>query len=191
MIYLLRHGEDDESIVGGYSDVSLTPKGIIQVKEISKYIKNNLKVNRIFTSDIKRAVETANIVNSYLNLDIIQDRNLRELDKGILTGKKKIYLTEIEKKNLETKDINERIFGGESMKDLYNRVNSLYTLGYFESMDSSLLITHRGFINMLYCILNDDTLTMDKEKYGVSHASLHELNLSKCKIKKIGGIKND
>ena len=32
MIYLLRHGLDDESKIGGWSDVSLTEDGIKQVK---------------------------------------------------------------------------------------------------------------------------------------------------------------
>ena len=42
MIYLLRHGEDNETRVGGYSDVSLTDIGKSQIEQIAKYIKENL-----------------------------------------------------------------------------------------------------------------------------------------------------
>ena len=31
MIYLMRHGQDDENYIGGWSDVSLIPEGIVQV----------------------------------------------------------------------------------------------------------------------------------------------------------------
>lgn len=187
MIYLLRHGLDDESKVGGYSDVSLTDIGIKQVESIAEYIKKNLEIKKIYTSDIKRTIQTAELINQWLNVDIIKDSNLRELDKGILTGKKKKELNSWERANLETKDINEKILGGESMKDLYYRIYNLYTTGYFNDKNGSLLVTHRGVINMIYAMFNQDELTMNKEKYGVEYASLHSMDRKKQKIKKIGG----
>lgn len=66
---------------------------------------------------------------------------------------------------------------GESMLDLYKRIKLL--LENIDKYDNSLLITHRGVINMIYVILNGEELTMDKEKYGVEHASIHELDLAK------------
>lgn len=39
MIYFLRHGEDDESFIGGWSNVSLTSSGIEQIREASGFIK--------------------------------------------------------------------------------------------------------------------------------------------------------
>ena len=159
MIYLLRHGEDDETRVGGYSDVSLTDIGKSQIEQIAKYIKENLK--------------------------IIEDKNLRELDKGLLTGRRKISLTERELQNLNTKDIHEKILGGESMNDLYNRIYNLYKNDYFIDKDNSLFVTHRGVINMIYSILNKEEVTMDKEKYHVTHGSLHQMNVKKKQIVKI------
>lgn len=72
---------------------------------------------------------------------------------------------------------------GESMLDLYNRMKLL--LKNIDKYDNSLLVTHRGVINMIYVILNNDELTMNKEKYNVEHASVHELNLEKRKIRRI------
>ena len=57
MIYLSRHGLDDERYVGGYSDVSLTKEGIKQVKLIIPKLKE-LNIKSIYTSDITRAIET-------------------------------------------------------------------------------------------------------------------------------------
>lgn len=187
MIYLLRHGLDDEDYVGGYSNISLTSEGINQVKQVIPKLKK-LNINKIYTSDIKRALETTNIINSNLKLPIQIDKNLRELDKGNLNGKKKDTLTELELHNLKTKDINEKIGNGEALVDLYNRVKNLLISGYFTDKDKALLVTHRGFINMLYYILNDVELDYDKEKFDVTHASIHELDIKNKIIKKVRGI---
>ena len=184
MIYLSRHGLDDERYVGGYSDVSLTKEGIKQVKLIIPKLKE-LNIKSIYTSDITRAIETTKIINKELKLKVIQDKNLRELDKGNLNGKDKKLLTKEEYLNLHTRDINEKIGNGESMIDLYKRVRELLINGYFNDKDLSLLVTHRGFINMLYFILNDIDLSLDKEKFNVTHASVHELDIKNKRIRKL------
>lgn len=183
-IYLLRHGLDDETYVGGYSNVSLTEEGIRLINSIKPQL-TKLDINEIYTSDVKRAIQTADIVNESLKVNVNLDEKLRELDKGTLNGRKKDTLTKDEENNLYTSDINEKIGGAESMQDLYNRVKVLLDNGYFEDKVGSLLVTHRGFINMLYYILNDIPLSMNKERFGVTHASVHELDIKEKVIKKI------
>ena len=183
-IYLLRHSLDDESYVGGYSDVSLTKEGIRLINSIKPQIVK-LSINKIYTSDVKRAIQTADIVNESLKVNVSLDPKLRELDKGRLNGRKKDTLTKDEENNLYTSDINEKIGGAESMQDFYNRVKILLDSGYFDDKVASLLVTHRGFINMLYYILNDIPLSMNKERFGVTHASVHELDIKEKVIKKI------
>ena len=85
MIYLLRHGLDDETIIGGYSDVSLTDKGIKGVKDALRYIKT-LEFEKIISSDVKRCVDTVNIINAELKKEVIYTDELREQDKGDYTG---------------------------------------------------------------------------------------------------------
>ena len=83
MIYLLRHGLDDERYIGGWSDVSLTPEGIEQVKNASEFLKTKSDmINKIISSDIKRARETALLVGDFLQKDIEYTDVLRELNKG-------------------------------------------------------------------------------------------------------------
>ena len=120
MIYLMRHGLDDERFVGGWSDVDLIQEGVVQVKASTKFIlENNLKIKKIISSDIKRASTTAEIVNEQLNLEIRYTDILRELNKGDLTGKEKSVL---EKCN--TKEINFCYPNGESMLEFYKRINT-------------------------------------------------------------------
>ena len=51
--------------------------------------------------------------------------------------------------------------------------------------DNTLIVTHRGVINMIYYILNEIEIDMDKEKFNVTHASLHELDINKKLIRRI------
>ena len=184
MIYLVRHGLDDESYVGGHSNIDLTEIGVKQVENTGLWLKeNDIKVSRIYTSDIKRAVTTSYIIGRILNLNIIKTSELRELDKGLLTGLKKEVAMNKYPEYIKVNRIDVKYPNGESMLDLYKRIKVL--LKNIDKYDNSLLVTHRGVINMIYVLLNGDELTMDKEKYGVEHASIHELNLEKRKIRKI------
>ena len=71
---------------------------------------------------------------------------------------------------------------GESMLDLYIRMKIF--LDNFKD-DNVLLVTHRGVINMFYYILNDVMIDMDKEKFGVVHGSIHEMDKNKKLIRRI------
>lgn len=184
MIYLVRHGLDDESYIGGHSDIDLTIEGIKQAKDTGLWLKeNNININKIYTSDIKRAVTTSQIMGEILNLEIIKTNKLRELDKGLLTGLKKEVAISKYPEYININKIEKNYPNGESMLDLYKRIKLL--LKNIDKYDNSLLVTHRGVINMIYVLLNNEKLTMDKEKYGVEHASVHELDLKKRRIRRI------
>lgn len=184
MIYLFRHGEDDETYIGGWSDVDLIPKGIKQVKETEKLLKT-LNIKKIISSDVKRAITTANIIGEFLNLPIECSDKFRELDKGILTG---MLETEAEKKYYEytiSMDIDKKFPGGESFVTFYERIKSI--IPYLETLeDDTLIVTHRGVINMLYFIMNDRMVDNDKKQFGVTHASVHGLDIKNKSIMKVG-----
>lgn len=183
MIYLLRHGLDDEGYIGGYSDVSLTPEGRNQVLKARDFIlEHNFNIKKIYSSDVRRARETTDIINEKLGLEVCYLSEIRELDKGLLTGLKK---TEAYKKfpdYMDFSDVTIRYPNGESMQDLYDRV-----VDYMSkfSDDNCLLVTHRGVINMLYYHYNNIPLSMDKKRFGVTHASIHTFDKEKGEIKKI------
>ena len=184
MIYLVRHGLDDENYIGGYSDITLIEEGIKQANAAGLWLKENIKdINMIYTSDVKRAIQTSEIINTYLGINIQLKKELRELDKGTLNGMDKEQAKIIYPEYMQNIDINTKYPNGESMVDLYNRIKIL--LEDLKKYDNALLVTHRGVINMLYVFLNNDELTMNKEKYNVTHGSIHELDLEKRKIRRI------
>lgn len=184
MIYLMRHGQDDENYIGGWSDVSLLSEGIVQVNESAKWIKDNLDIKLILCSDVKRAVETAQIVSNVLDMSYIQTSELREQSKGKLNG---MLRTEADKKYrelLSNVTVDTVYPEGESLRDLYNKM-LIYIEKIREMEDDTLLITHRGVINMIYYILYGKSLDMDKKQFGVETASVHEFNVEENVIRRI------
>lgn len=183
MIYLIRHGLDDEDFIGGWSDVDLTAAGIEQIKSSLPFIKDNLHIKSIYSSDVKRAKTTTDIIAESLNIKPIYTDKLRELNKGLLTGMKVDEAKDKYPEYFKKIDIYMKYPNGESMIDLYNRVKLL--LNDLSNEDNILIVTHRGIINMIYFIFNNQLPTMDKEKFNVTHASIHELDIKKRIITKI------
>lgn len=177
MIYLIRHGLDDENYIGGWSNVSLTDEGINQVEKTIDYLKQ-LKIKLIISSDIKRASQTADIINKYLKVPIIYTSILRELNKGDYNGKPRddIDLTPYS-------NINDCYPNGESMIDFYNRI--VKDIKVLLEQEQALIVTHRGVINAIYYMLNDMQIDMDKKRFNVTHASIHELNVKEKTIRRI------
>lgn len=185
MIYLLRHGIDDERYVGGWSNVDLTHEGIKQIEEVGKFLKNSdYGIEKIYTSDIKRATTTADIIKRYLNKQVISTDQLRELNKGKLTGMEVNEAKQNYPNYFQEVTINTRYPDGESLSDLYKRTKLLLESSLL-NQDKILLITHRGVINMVYTILGNQLLDTNKTKYNVTHASLHEFDCTKRLIRKI------
>ena len=69
MIILMRHGADDDCVLGGWSDANLSKLGIKQVNQAIKKI-SQLHICHIFSSDLPRARETAEMLAKRLNLNI-------------------------------------------------------------------------------------------------------------------------
>lgn len=92
-IVLVRHGQSDwnkKELFTGWTDVDLTPLGISQAKEAGKVLKENKYFfNVCYTSFLKRAIKTANIVLEEMNLmwiPMIKDWRLNERHYGNLQG---------------------------------------------------------------------------------------------------------
>ncbi len=181
MIYLLRHGLDDESKIGGWSDEGLTKEGIKQIKEARNFIAENISFKDIVSSDIKRASESAKIINEDFNKKIIYTSLLREQNKGDYNGLPKMVL----KDDTFLKDLTiyDTFPNGESLLDLYFRIERLMLV--IDTWDDNLLVTHRGVINMIYYLLNNKKPDMYKDSFDVTHASVHKLDLKSKTIERI------
>ena len=93
MIYFIRHGESEANVrkvfAGQKDDSLLTDEGRAQAKATAQEIKKEgLKIDRIFSSPLKRAYETAEIIAEELSFDvseIIIEKRIIEYDMGSLS----------------------------------------------------------------------------------------------------------
>ena len=92
-LVLLRHGESKwnlENKFTGWTDVELTEKGEAEAKNAGELINNeNINIDLVFTSVLKRAINTMNICLSNMdhnNPEIFQDWRLNERHYGSLQG---------------------------------------------------------------------------------------------------------
>lgn len=174
-IDLLRHGEDEQDKLGGWSDNHLTPNGIMQVDEISVHLNKDYDI--IISSDIVRTRETAEIIASKLSKEIIFNEKLREINNGDLKN-----LTKEEFNNMypglyfSALSMNQAYPNGESPNDFYVRIkDALLEILNKYTGKKLLIITHGGVITIIQCLLNGWKYS-NLLKITVPHASLVKLN---------------
>jgi broad specificity phosphatase PhoE len=158
-IFLARHGQDEDNangILNGRRDTSLTSLGIEQAKILAEKVKSlDLNIDKVYSSPLQRAYETAKIVTSTLGLegpeklDFLIERNF-----GIMTG---ILVKDIE--DLCSPDIiksNPIVYflspeGSESFLDLLVRAKGILNWLANNSKDENiLLVTHGDIGKMIY-----------------------------------------
>jgi 2,3-bisphosphoglycerate-dependent phosphoglycerate mutase len=92
-LILIRHGQSVYNLQNrftGWKDVDLTDKGIQEAKNASKLLKD-YNINAAYTSKLKRAQKTLNIILDHLDLKIpvTEDIRLNERNYGNLVNQNK------------------------------------------------------------------------------------------------------
>ncbi|PZM85742.1 hypothetical protein DLH72_01605 [Candidatus Gracilibacteria bacterium] len=150
-IYLIRHSEtieSSENIILGQLPGNLSEKGIFESKKIGKFLKEKqdiFKIEKIFSSDLKRAKDTAEIINNFLDLEIKFLKILRERKAGIVEGKNE---NEINWENYEKIFLPYRKHkGGENFLEVRKRAKGFYK-NFFSEKENILVVSHSVFILM-------------------------------------------
>ncbi|MBR4904100.1 MAG: histidine phosphatase family protein [Selenomonadaceae bacterium] len=97
-IFLIRHGETEWNKIGklqGSSDIKLLPEGIQQAHLLAEHAPFS-NVHAIYSSDLERAVMTAEILAEKFGLSVIKERGLRETSFGEWEGR---FLSDLAKEN--------------------------------------------------------------------------------------------
>lgn len=177
-IYLVRHGKDDGTVRGGWSKHGLTPEGSAQVHSLAEELgAANLDIDRIYSSDIQRAVETAEILSNYLGCRIEYIPGLREVDNGALAGIKNDLANErYPGLYWSTLEYDECYPGGESPKLFYERVKAAWSALKSSRIDraahDALLVTHGGVIEAILCMENGIAFSNRAKHFSVPNAKL-------------------
>lgn len=163
-IYLARHGQDEDNfqgILNGHRNKPLTELGRLQAKQLASYIVNNgLNFDKIYSSPLSRAYETASEVAKVLNLvEPVIIQNLIERDFGIMTGEKisdieRLCAPDIFKTDTITYFLSPE--GAETFPDLIIRAKELLKLIKANHQDGSILLAgHGDFGKMIYAAYYD------------------------------------
>ena len=125
---LVRHGQSEanaKAIFAGHSDFDLTELGRHQAELVATYLCETQKIDKIYSSDLKRAYNTALPTAKRMGLEIIADKRLREVYAGLWEAQPTEYIKEKFPKDFECwmKDFSHvRCTGGESIVEVYNRI---------------------------------------------------------------------
>ena len=159
--YIVRHGQTNWNILGktqGHGNSDLTAKGIEQATELAESIVN-YPIDYIYSSDLGRAVQTAQILGDKLNIEVKETEALREMGFGEWEG---LLIDEIKSNyaSVYTTWRNEphlaQIPGGETLHLIKDRVDS-FIQSLNEKYDDKhiLLVTHSVTVRvMLLAFLN-------------------------------------
>ena len=93
-ILLARHGETDwnrDFRFQGHADVPLNDTGRAQARELARSLAEE-PIDAVYSSDLLRARETAEIVAERLGLPVEVDQGLREIDVGSWQGSTRAQL---------------------------------------------------------------------------------------------------
>ena len=150
-LILARHGETDWNRDGrfqGHADPPLNERGREQALELAELLVDE-PLEAIYSSDLRRAHETARIVADRKGLDVIVDPQLRERDVGHWSG-------------LTAAEIDERfpdqirlwregaVAVGESRESLAARVvDAAHRIALAHPDGLVLVVTHGGALRML------------------------------------------
>jgi len=143
-ILIARHGETDWNVERrwqGWADQPLNDNGRAQAAVLAKQLEG-MPFDAVYTSDLKRAHETAEIVAAPHGVPVVTDRDLREIDVGSFSG---LTHTEVmERYNGERTD-------GETREQHSARVlAAVERLARDHAGERILIVTHGGTVRALH-----------------------------------------
>ena len=178
-LILIRHGESEANHQGyfaGQIDPDLQSKGLKQAELTGKYIVKNYKVDKIYSSDLKRAYNTAKCLAELLDMEVVKDKNLREIYAGKWEGMKFDDLVAVYPKeySLWRNHIGRSsCVGGENVKQLGDRImNALTKIAKENDGKTVAIATHATPIRVAQSIIESGALDEMENIPWVSNASV-------------------
>ncbi|BBF42391.1 phosphoglycerate mutase family protein [Lachnospiraceae bacterium KM106-2] len=149
-------------MVGSWTDWELTQLGMEQAKNIGKRLMNELAGNQfvMYSSDLKRAKQTADYVANYLGITPVLRKELRERNLGKCCGKSVKWL----KDNLEMQErtIDDRLFSdAESRRDEWNRLKPFFDEIMTNDENNIIIVSHGDLLsvfNTMFMGLNIESM---------------------------------
>ena len=186
---IVRHGEtawNAEHRVQGQLDIPLNGVGLRQAEAVGKVLGAE-RFDVIYSSDLSRALQTAQPTASALGMKIISDRDLRERHYGIF--ERQTY-AEVKLKHaaeyarFAARDPEFGFVSGESLKDFSTRSIAVVSrLAQRHEGQNVLVFTHGGVLDELYRHINGVPASAARD-FGIPNCGLNrvEFALSRWQI---------
>ncbi len=157
-LYMVRHGQSEANLAtkwAGQMDVALTPKGEEQARTAAKKLQDSIysDIEKIYCSSLKRAYDTAKIINQSLHLELEPCDELKEINLGVFQDQPKSILDDEKYADLK-------------LSQKYNR-NTKYPNG-----ESIFDITQR------YCTKIEEILSLHDSVLVVSHSRVARASIA-------------
>ena len=156
-LLLVRHGAiatDNTEKFWGHTDIALNETGVLQAERIAERLSKE-PVGEIYSSDLSRAFQSAEIIASRHHLNITTSRKLREIHFGDIEG---LTFEEVNRqypelsKSWSDNDLRFRFPNGESLAELEERISGFLSEVDLHNRDRTILIvSHGGLLRILIC----------------------------------------
>ncbi len=185
-VILIRHGETNwnrERRLQGQLDIPLNLFGVQQAHTCAKHL-SDIKIDKIYSSPLKRAYQCAEIISSKHGISVKTDKNLMEIDLGKWQGMKwseiKVKYAGFMNEFRKAGDLS-TLYGGESFQVTQKRAMEFISEFERESDETVVIVTHGGLIKTVVC----DVLGLELEKR--SRFDIHNLSLTTMRYTEASG----
>lgn len=190
-LIVMRHGEtlfNKMGVLAGWTNVALSNLGKQQVIRTIPVLKS-VNIQKIFTSDQQRTIETANIIKKELqkNNPIVSSEALKERHYGILTGKSKSELNNLySPQTVQSwrRGYYDRPPYGENLEDVKMRVSNYYQANIkpcLENQQNILVVSHSNTLRALFVHLKlKDEKTI--ENFDIKNCQIIHIDWKNCKF---------
>lgn len=175
--YLVRHGVK-ENLAG---DPPLSNLGVKQAEVTADYL-NNLNIKKIYSSPLKRTLQTAEIISKKLGLIPVVDDRLTERINWDGTNSLENFLNEFRKTDL---DLNYQPTYGLSSAESGKRMKELLDNVSKNKSNKTLFVAHGGaIIDILLTLFSENELTSHNKDFMTvkSFGSIPECSITILKV---------
>lgn len=182
-IFLIRHGLtlwNHEFRYQGHTDIELSPEGRAQAQALQQRLQQE-NINAIYSSNLRRALETAEIINEPHKLEIKINPLFKEINFGIWEGLtyKDLQINYPEQLKIWTETPHLlKLEKGETFSELRDRsIMGMQEVLSLHKEGNIIVVSHGGTIASLICGLLQEPLVKMWE-YKQKNAALNILQVN-------------